>query len=58
VSQAVKLPVALTLALNQVQRGRSAVISVHVPSAAPPPAGPPYPAPVDPGQKEDSPWPG
>jgi acetolactate synthase I/II/III large subunit len=58
VSQAVKLPVALTLALNQVHRGRSAVISVHVPSAAPPPAGPPYPAPVDPGQKEEPPWPG
>jgi acetolactate synthase I/II/III large subunit len=57
VSQAVKLPVALTLALNQVHRGRSAVISVHVPSAAPPPAGSPYPAPADPGQKE-SPWPG
>ena len=55
VSQAAKLPVALTLALSQVQRGRSAVISVHVPSAAPPPAGPPYPAPADPRQKEDSP---
>jgi acetolactate synthase-1/2/3 large subunit len=55
VSQAVKLPVALTLALNQVHRGRSAVISVHVPSAAPPPAGRPYPAPVDPGQKGESP---
>jgi acetolactate synthase I/II/III large subunit len=58
VSQAVKLPVALTLALNQVRRGRSAVISVHVPSAAPPPAGPPYPAPAAPGQKEEPPWPG
>jgi acetolactate synthase I/II/III large subunit len=58
VSQSVKLPVALTLALNQVHRGRSAVISVHVPSAAPPPAGPPYPAPAGPGQKEESSWPG
>jgi acetolactate synthase-1/2/3 large subunit len=58
VSEAVKLPVALRLALTEVGRGRSAVISVHVPSAAPPPARPPYPAPGDPGQKEDPPWPG
>ncbi len=55
VSQAAKLPVALQLALTQVRRGRSAVISVHVPSAAPPPTGPHHPAPVDPGQKEESP---
>jgi len=54
VSQAAKLPVALGLALSQLRRGRSAVISVHVPSAAPPPTGPHHPAPVDPGQKEES----
>jgi acetolactate synthase-1/2/3 large subunit len=55
VSEAGKLPVALRLALAEVRRGRSAVISVHVPSAAPPPAGPHHPAPVDPGQKGESP---
>jgi acetolactate synthase I/II/III large subunit len=55
VSQAAKLPVALGLALTHLRRGRSAVISVHVPSAAPPPTGPHHPAPVDPGQKEESP---
>ena len=55
VSEAGKLPVALSLALAEVRRGRSAVISVHVPSAAPPPAGPHHPAPVDPGQKGESP---
>src|SRR5262249_5758475 len=55
VSQAAKLPVALRLALTQVRRGRSAVISVHVPSAAPPPTGPHHPAPADPGQQEESP---
>jgi acetolactate synthase I/II/III large subunit len=54
VAQAAKLPVALGLALSQLRRGRSAVISVHVPSAAPPPTGSHHPAPVDPGQKEDS----
>jgi acetolactate synthase-1/2/3 large subunit len=58
VSQAIKLPVALRLALAEVRRGRSAVISVQVPSAAPPPAGPHDSAPVDPGQKEEPPWPG
>jgi hypothetical protein len=55
VSEAGQLPVALSLALAEVRRGRSAVISVHVPSAAPPPAGPHHPAPVDPGQKGESP---
>jgi len=54
VSEAGKLPVALGLALAEVRRGRSAVISVHVPPAAPPPSGPHHPAPVDPGQKGDS----
>jgi acetolactate synthase-1/2/3 large subunit len=58
VSQAAKLPAVLARALAHVQRGRSAVISVHVPSAAPPPTGPHHPAPVDPGQKEEPPWPG
>jgi acetolactate synthase I/II/III large subunit len=58
VAQARKLPVALSLALAEVSRGRSAVISVQVPSAAPPPTGPYHPAPVDPGQKEEPPWPG
>jgi acetolactate synthase-1/2/3 large subunit len=58
VTQAAKLPAILARALANVRRGRSAVISVHVPSAAPPPAGPHHPAPVDPGQKEESPWPG
>jgi acetolactate synthase-1/2/3 large subunit len=57
VSEAGKLPVALGLALAEVRRGRSAVISVHVPPAAPPP-GPHHPAPVDPGQKGESRWPG
>jgi acetolactate synthase-1/2/3 large subunit len=55
VSQAAKLPAVLARALAHVRRGRSAVISVHVPSAAPPPAGPHHPAPVDPGQKGESP---
>jgi acetolactate synthase-1/2/3 large subunit len=54
VSEAAKLPVALGLALAEVRRGRSAVISVHVPPAVPPPPGPHHPAPVDPGQKGDS----
>jgi acetolactate synthase I/II/III large subunit len=54
VTQAAKLPVALGLALSQLRRGRSAVISVHVPSAAPPPTGSHHPPPVDPGQKEES----
>jgi acetolactate synthase-1/2/3 large subunit len=58
VLQAAKLPAILARALANVRRGRSAVISVHVPSAAPPPAGPHHPAPVDPGHKEESPWPG
>jgi acetolactate synthase-1/2/3 large subunit len=49
VSQAAKLPATLRRALAHVCRGRSAVISVHVPSAAPPPTGPHHPAPVDPG---------
>jgi acetolactate synthase I/II/III large subunit len=49
VSQAAKLPAALGRALAHVSRGRSAVISVHVPSAAPPPAGPHRRAPDDPG---------
>jgi hypothetical protein len=54
VSEAAKLPVALGPALAEVRRGRSAVISVHVPPAVPPPPGPHHPAPVDPGQKGDS----
>ena len=58
VSRADKLPSTLNRALAQVRRGRSAVISVHVPSAAPPPTGLHHPAPVDPGQKEEPPWPG
>jgi acetolactate synthase I/II/III large subunit len=55
VSLAAALPATLRRALAHVRRGRSAVISVHVPSAAPPPAGSRLP--VDPGQKEE-PWPG
>jgi acetolactate synthase-1/2/3 large subunit len=58
VSQAAKLPAVLARALAHVRRGRSAVISVHVPSAAPPTTGPQHQAPADPGQKEESPWPG
>ena len=58
VSRADKLPSTLNRALAQVRRGRSAVISVHVASAAPPPTGLHHPAPVDPGQKEEPPWPG
>jgi acetolactate synthase-1/2/3 large subunit len=56
VSLAATLPVTLRRALAHVRRGRSAVISVRVPSAAPPPAGSRHP--VDPGQKEEPPWPG
>jgi acetolactate synthase-1/2/3 large subunit len=55
VSEAGKLPVALGLALAEVRRGRPAVVSVRVPPAAPPPAGPHHPAPVDPGQEGESP---
>jgi acetolactate synthase-1/2/3 large subunit len=58
VSQAARLPASLGRALAHVRRGRSAVISVHVPPALPPPAGPHHPAPVDPGQKGEPPWPG
>ena len=58
VSQASKLPATLGRALAQVRRGRSAVVSVHVPSAAPPPTGLHHPAPVDSGQKEEPSWPG
>jgi len=58
VSHATRLPATLGRALAHVRRGRSAVISVHVPSAAPPPSGPHHPALVDPGQKGEPPWPG
>ena len=58
VAQASQLPATLGRALAQVRRGRSAVVSVHVPAAVPPPSGPHHPAPVDPGQKEEPPWPG
>jgi acetolactate synthase-1/2/3 large subunit len=58
VSQASKLPATLRRALAQVRRGRSAVVSVHVPSAALPLAGLHHPAPADSGQKEEPSWPG
>jgi acetolactate synthase-1/2/3 large subunit len=51
VSQAGKLPAALSRALTQVHRGRSAVVSVHVPSAAPPPTGSHIPARSTPGRR-------
>jgi acetolactate synthase-1/2/3 large subunit len=56
VSLAAALPATVRRALAHVRRGRSAVISVHVPSAAPPPARSRLP--VDPGEKEEPPWPG
>ena len=58
VSQAARLPAVRSRGLAQGRRGRSAVVSVHVPAAAPPPTGLHHPAPVDPGQKEEPPWPG